>query len=89
MCDSGADYHMTGDISLLDFVENIPSTFFVKQIKGRVEVSQWGVVRLGTDGVDGEKRELELREVLYMPGMQVNIFSQQRIRSKAACGYNF
>ena len=87
--ESGADYHMTGDISLFDFVENIPSTFFVKQIKGRVEVSQWGVVRLCTDGVDGEKRELEMREVLYMPGMRVNIFSLQQIRSKAACGYSF
>ena len=35
------------------------------------------------------KRELELREVLYLPGMRVNIFSLQRIRSKTACGYSF
>ena len=30
VCDSGADCHMSRDISLFDFVENIPSTFFVK-----------------------------------------------------------
>ena len=89
VCDSGADFHMTGDKSLFDIIAPIPSTFFVKQIKGKVSVTQWGVVRLSTDGAGGKKRELELREVLFMPGMKVNIFSLQRIRHKGACSYTF
>ena len=56
---------------------------------GRVEVTQWGTIILWTDGVDGEKTRQELREVLYMPGMKVNIFSLQRIRAKGACSYTF
>ena len=31
VCDSGADFHMTGDKSLFDIIGPIPSTFFVKQ----------------------------------------------------------
>ena len=57
MCDSGADFHMSDDITLFESIENIPSTFFVKQVQGKVEVTQWGVIRLWTDGANGEKRE--------------------------------
>ena len=89
VCDSGADHHMTGDITLFDFIEDIPSDFHVKQIKGKVAVLQWGVVRLSTQKADGMKGEIELHEVLYMPGMRVNIFSLQRIRRKGACSYTF
>ena len=89
VCDSGADHHMTGDVTLFDFLEDIPSNFHVKQIKGQVAVLQWGVVRLATQKGDGVKGELELHEVLYMPGMRVNIFSLQRIRRKGACSYTF
>ena len=89
VCDSGADFHMSGDRTLFDFLEPIPSTFFVKQIMGKVAVTEWGVVRLCTDGGGGAMKELELRQVLYMPGMKVNIFSLQRIRSKGACSYTF
>ena len=46
VCDSSADYHMTGDITLFDFIKDIPSYFHVKQIKGKVAILQWGVVRL-------------------------------------------
>ena len=46
-------------------------------------------MRLITNGEGGKKRELELREVLFMPGMKVNIFSLQRIRRKGACSYSF
>lgn len=88
VCDSGADFHMSGDVTLFDSLEPIPSKFFVKQIMGKVEVTQWGTVRLQTDGVNGTKI-LELREVLFMPGMKVNIFSLQRIRSLGSCSYSF
>ena len=30
VCDSGTDYHMTRDITLFDFLEDIPSYFHVK-----------------------------------------------------------
>ena len=89
VCDSGADFHMTGDITLFESIENIPSVFYVKQVQGKVQVTQWGVVLLCTDGADGEKLELQLRQVLYVPGMKVNIFSLQRIRCKGACSYTF
>ena len=89
VCDTGANYHMCGDDSLFDTLEDIPSTFHVKQIKGKVAVSQWGVVRLSTERANGKWGILELREVLYMPGMRVNIFSLQRIRSKGSCSYAF
>ena len=69
--------------------EPIPSKFFVKQIMGRVAVKKWGTIRLRTDGIDGINKTLELHEVLFMPGMKVNIFSLQRIRSKGACSYTF
>ena len=80
---------MTGDRSLFDIIAPIQSTFVVKQIKGKVSVTQWGVVRLVTNGEGGKKRELELRKVLFMLGMKVNIFSLQRIRRKGACSYSF
>ena len=88
VCDSGASHHMTGDITLFDNLETIPSDFHLKQIKGRVAIDRWGVVRLSTDKADGKKGKLELHEVLYMPGMRVNIFSLQKIREKA-CSYSF
>ena len=89
VCDSGADYHMSGDSSLFDFLDDVPSTFHVKQIKGKVAITKWGVVRLSTDKGKGEKGVLELHEVLSLPGMRVNIFSLQRIRDKGACSYTF
>ena len=89
VCDSGADYHMCGDITLFEHLENVPANFFVKQIKGKVAVEQWGIVCLSTNKSNGEKGVLELHEVLYMPGMRVNIFSLQRIRNKGACSYAF
>ena len=83
VCDSGASHHMTGDITLFDSLETIPFDFHLKQIKGRVAIDRWGVVRLSTDKADGKKGKLELHEVLYMPSMRVNIFSLQKIREKA------
>ena len=80
---------MSGDSTLYDSLEPIPSTFFVKQIMGKVAVTKWGTVRLWTDGVGSVKKELELREVLFMLGMKVNIFSLHRIRSKGACSFAF
>ena len=87
--DSGAEFHMSGDGSLFDFLVPIPATIFVKQIIGKVAVTKWGMIRLCTDGERGVKKELQLREVLFMPGMKVNIFSLQRIRSKGSCTYTF
>ena len=89
VCDSGADYHMSGDINLFDFLDDVPSTFHVKQIKGKVDISKWGVVRLSTDKGKGVKSVLELHEVLFLPGMRVKIFSLQRIRDKGECNYTF
>ena len=89
VCDSGADYHMSGDATLFDSLEPVPSIFFVKQIMGRVALAQWGTVRLLTDGIDGFKKKLELQEVLFMSGLKVNIFSLQRIRSKGAYSFSF
>ena len=77
VCDIGANYHICGDDSLFDSIEKIPSTFHVKQIKGKVAVTQWRVVRLSTG--NGKWGMLKLHEVLHMPGMRVNIFSLQRI----------
>ena len=48
-----------------------------------------GVVRLSTDKGNGVKGVLELHEVLFLPGMKVNIFSLQRIRDKWACSFAF
>ena len=89
VCDSGADFHMSGDSTLFDSLEPIPSTFYVKQVMGRVAVTQWGTVRLWTKGVGGVEKQLELKDVLYMPGMKVNIFSLHRIWSRGACSYSF
>ena len=89
ICDSGADYHMSGDTNVFDFIEDIPSTFHVKQIKGKVAITRWGVVRLSTDKGNGVKGVLELHEVLFLPEMNVNIFSLQRIRDKGECSYAF
>ena len=89
VCDSGADFHMSGDPTLFDSLEPIPSTLYVKQIMGKVFMTQWGTVRLWTKGVGGVEKMLELKDALYMPGMRVNIFSLQRIRSIGACSYAF
>ena len=89
VCDSGADYHMTVGITVFDKLEDIQTHFYVKQIKGKVVVSQRGVVRLSIDKANGEKGELELHKVLFMPEIRVNIFCLQRIRKKGACSYTF
>ena len=89
VCGSGADYHMSGDIILFDFLDDVPSTFHVKHIKGKVAITKWGVVRMSTDKGKGVKSVLELHEVLFLPGMRVKIFSLQRIRDKGACSYTF
>ena len=81
VCDSGADYRMSGDATLFDSLQSIPSKFYVKQIMGRVAVTQWGTVRLLIDEVNGSKKKPGLQEVMFMSGMKVNIFSLQRIRS--------
>lgn len=39
ICDSGAEYHMTGDITLFDKLEYNPTHFYIKQINGKVVVS--------------------------------------------------
>ena len=89
VCDSGADYHMTGDVSVFEKLEEIPFDFLLNHITGEVQVTHWGVVRLSTDKADGQKGELELHEVLFMPGLRVNIFSLRRIRTRGACSYTF
>ena len=85
VCDSGADYHMSGDSSVFEDIKEIPSNFFVKQIKGIVVVTQWGTVKVSTNRGVGKRGGMKLREVLYMPGMRVNIFSLQRIRKLGSC----
>ena len=89
VCDSGADYHMTGDVSMFEKIEQIPFDLSINQIRGKIPVARWGVVRLSTDKANGRKGELELHEVLFMPGMRVNIFSLRRMRKKGACSYTF
>lgn len=89
VADSGADYHMSGDRSLFRTIEKVPNRFFVKQIKGEVDIKEWGSILLRTDKGDGVNGDLELKEVLYLPGMKVNIFSLQRIRKIGECSYTF
>ena len=89
VCDSGADYHMSGDSSNFVDLVDIPMKFYVKQVQGKVAVKQWGTVQLSTEKGEGKKGVLELSEVLFMPGMRVNIFSLRRIREKGACSYKF
>ena len=40
VCDSGADYHISSDSSLFEFLDDVPSTFHVKQIKGKVAITK-------------------------------------------------
>ena len=89
VCDSGADYHMSGDVTLFDFLEEIPATFHVKEMKVKVAITKWGLVRLSTDKGNGVKGVVELHEVLFLPGIKVNTFSLQRIRNKGACSFAF
>ena len=49
---------------------------------------QWGTVRLSTEHGEGMTGDLVLGDVLYMPGMQVNILSLQRMRD-SSCEYTF
>ena len=75
MCDTRADSHMIGDISLLSTLEEIPSNLCVKQIKEKVPTRKWGVVHVSTYIGDEAMRDLELREVLYVLGIRADIFS--------------
>ena len=63
--------------------------FHVKQIKGKVVITRWGVVRLSTNKGNVVKGVLDLHEVLFVRGMKLNIFSLQRIRDKGACSFAF
>ena len=89
VCDTEANYHMCVDDTMFDSLETIPATLHVKQIKGKVAVTQWGVLRLSTERGNGRWGMLELHKVLYMPKMRVNIFSLQRIRNKGSFSYAF
>ena len=39
VCDTGSDYHLSGDNSMFEKLEQIPSDFYVRQIKGKVAVN--------------------------------------------------
>ena len=67
VCDSRADFYMSGDISLFDYLEPIPSAFYIKQIMGTVVNTQWGIVRVNTNGGGGVKKELTPHEAMFMP----------------------
>ena len=53
-------------------------------MEGRVPLKLWGLVRLSIEKENRVTGELELHEVMYMPGMRTNIFSLHRIRKKGA-----
>ena len=46
-----------------------------------------GIVRLEVEGIDNKPLKLELKDVLYLPSVPVNLFSGQLFEKRTSGGY--
>lgn len=81
VCDSGSDYHLTHDATMFNSwspLENVPVDFKpLKTMKGDLTVEKFGEVELAcpVEGTEFPFVNLTLSDVLFVPGLHVNILS--------------
>ena len=80
LADTGASHHIFHDPSYFNSISPLPRPFMVNHVDGCVEVKHVGTVTLEVDAEVG-KQILRLENVLYMPSMNYNIVSLQRLRA--------
>ena len=88
LCDNEAKIHMSGDITLYECLETIPSTFFVKLKKGEVCGLMGGSSFVYKQGQWREGRTRTARGALYA-GYAGKHFSLHRMRSEGARSFAF
>ena len=78
MVDSGASHHICHRREFFTDLSTLPGPFKVQQIQGTVEVTQLGSVMVEVDSVHG-KVPFMLKNVLFIPTMNFNIISLQKL----------
>lgn len=86
--DGGAASHITHTRENLDcYTPNDGSLPTVLTANGPVKPLGSGTVWLEVDGVGGKPLKLELKDVLHLPSVPVNLFSGQLFEKRTAGGY--
>ena len=83
LADSGASHHTSCNMSNYSTFERIDKPYKIQQVQGEVLVTHWDTVQLVTQSATGP-RNLLLSEILYIPTMDFNLLSLQKI-IKANC----
>ena len=76
--DTRASHHTTHDMVNYSTFEKMSTPYKIKQVQGEVHVTHCGTVNLIVQSATGP-RPLLLKEVLYIPNMNFNLFSLQKI----------
>ena len=76
--DSGASHHIKSSSTGMFNVNKCPPGTTLRQVQGTINVKEWGIVLLEVDSHEG-KRVIKLERTLIVPGMNVNLFSLQRV----------
>lgn len=86
IADSGASAHMCNNSSIMNLLEwhSTPKLITVGDSSTLKAVAS-GTIKFETTEADQATRTFELRDVLYIPGLAINLFSVGAAASKGAC----
>ena len=76
--DSGSSHHIKSTATGMVDDRPCPAGTRIRQVKGVVDVAEWGTVLIEVDGEHG-KHTMRLSETLIVPDINVNLFSLQRV----------
>ena len=86
--DGGAALHITHTRTNFDlYTPNNGSLPTVYTANGPARPLGSGIVRLEVEGIDGKPLKLELKDVLHLPSVPVNLFSGQLFEQRTKGGY--
>ena len=78
LADLGASHHISCNMGNYTTFERIDKPYKIQQLQGEILVTHWGTIQLVTQSAT-RPRHLLLSQVLYIPGMNFNILSLQKI----------
>ena len=78
LADSGASHHICHERASFCKLAPLPGPFKIQQVQGTVDVTHSGTVMVEVDSVHG-KVPLTLKNVLFIPSMDFNILSMQKM----------
>ena len=86
--DGGAALHITHTRANFDFyTPNDGSLPTILTANGPTTPLGSGIVRLEVEGIDSKPLKLELKDVLHLPSVPVNLFSGQLFEKRTSGGY--